>query len=338
LCGVMVMNVFDNLLRSGSRSRTAFFLLFFSAVMGLFASPASARTYVRMETVLGDIDVELFDNITPLTVANFLNYVDDADYDNTFIHRSHAGYQIIQGGGFKFENGLLDVVPTDPPIVLEYNLPNERGTIAMARTAEPDSATSGWFFNHGDNSDIWGPQNGGGYAVFGRVIGNGMDVVDAIAAVQVWNAGSPFDTLPLIDYPVDITDEYLVMIPRISRTHGPVGLLDLAEHWLDSGCDDSARGVTDWCDGTDLSQEGWVNFIDLAFAADAWANATPGPYEGNFNGDNIVNMVDFAIFTSAWATTSGDAKYNSACDLYYDGAINELDLMGFAYYWLYGDE
>ena len=132
----------------------AFFLQIFSFVFVpavVFTPSAQAEIYVRMETVLGNIDIELYGNITPITVANFLNYVDDTDYDNSFIHLSHPSYQIIQGGGFKFENDSFGLVPLDSPIVLEYNLPNRRGTIAMARGTDPDTATSQWFFNLADN-------------------------------------------------------------------------------------------------------------------------------------------------------------------------------------------
>ena len=96
------------------------------------------------------------------------------------------------------------------------------------------------------------------------------------------------------------------------------------------------RNATDWCGGTDLSEEGWVNFTDFGFFAYTWADENLGPYEGNFDLAGGVDMVDFAIFALAWATVDGDAKYNGACDLHYDGTINELDLVIFAENWLSG--
>ena len=173
-------------------------------------------TIVRMETSLGNIDVELFNDSAPRTVTNFMNYVNDGDYSNSFIHRSVPGF-IIQGGGFKFENDGVSKITTDPPVVNEFGHSNIRGTIAMAKLdGDPDSATSEWFFNLADNSANLDKQNGG-FTVFGQVIGNGMDVVDAIAALPVWNAGGAFTDLPLIDYSGtgNIQENNLVMVYRI---------------------------------------------------------------------------------------------------------------------------
>lgn len=178
----------------------------------IFGSTESLATNVIFQTDLGDFEVELFDQQTPATVANFLNYVNDGDYANTFIHRSMPGF-VIQGGGFTFIDNITDSVPKDSPVPNEPGISNTRGTIAMAKfPGDPDSATSEWFINLGDNSDNLDDQNGG-FTVFGQVVGDGMQVVDAIAALQVWNAGSPFTDLPLIDYPgnVTITVEHLVM-------------------------------------------------------------------------------------------------------------------------------
>jgi peptidyl-prolyl cis-trans isomerase A (cyclophilin A) len=192
-----------------------FLLSLLLAPVGL--SAADQGIVVRMETSLGNIEVELFDTVAPLTVANFMNYVNDGDFTNSFVHRSVPGF-IIQGGGFTFENGVIGTVPTDSPVVNEFNRSNLRGTIAMAKlSGDPDSATSGWFFNLADNSANLDTQNGG-FTVFGKVIGSGMDVVDAIAALTVWNVGGAFTDLPLIDYSGtgDILQENLVMIYRIA--------------------------------------------------------------------------------------------------------------------------
>jgi len=160
--------------------------------------PVSATT-VRMQTVLGDIDIELFDDTAPQNVANFLNYVNGDDYNGTFIHRAQPGF-VVQGGGFILVNGAPTGIPLDPPVVNEFSRSNLRGTVAMAKPAgNPDSATSQWFFNLADNSAILDDQNGG-FTVFGQVIGNGMAVVDAIAALPRVNAGAPFDSLPVRDF------------------------------------------------------------------------------------------------------------------------------------------
>ncbi len=164
----------------------------------------AAATIVRLETILGNIDLELLAEDAPTTVANFLKYVGDGDYDNSFIHRSVPGF-VLQGGGFTFEVDEVGLVPTDPPIENEFDpsRSNVRGTVAMAKVgSDPDSATSQWFINLADNSINLDNQNGG-FTVFARVIGDGMNVADAIAALDIVNAGSPFDTLPVHDFDPD---------------------------------------------------------------------------------------------------------------------------------------
>ncbi|HXM32993.1 MAG TPA: peptidylprolyl isomerase [Chthoniobacterales bacterium] len=193
---------------------------------------------VRMTTVFGTMDFELFGQQKPITVANFLNYVDQGKYfilDTTtnqvassFIHRSEAGF-VIQGGGF-----LGTVNPMQPanaratqvlpfsPIQNEPGISNKRGTIAMAKMgSDPNSATSQWFINLADNS---GPPSNldtqnGGFTVFGRVAGTGMTVADSIAAVPRYNFGSPFDMLPLRNYtpPDAIRVVNLISVPTIAR-------------------------------------------------------------------------------------------------------------------------
>ena len=141
----------------------------------------SLASFVSMQTVLGDINIEIFDDVAPNTAANFLNYVNDGDYNNSFFHRSVPGF-VLQGGGFRYNSNAYSYVPTDPSIANEFSLSNIRGTIAMAKFgSDPDSATSQWFFNLGDNSANLDIQNGG-FTVFGRVV-EGMDVVDSIARV-----------------------------------------------------------------------------------------------------------------------------------------------------------
>lgn len=181
----------------------------------------ASATVVRMATVLGDIDIELFDTAAPLTVANFMNYVNDGDYTNSFIHRSVPGF-IIQGGGFTFDNNLVTAIPKDAPVVNEFGASNTRGTVAMAKLAgDPNSATSEWFFNLADNSANLDTQNGG-FTVFGQVLGNGMDIVDAIAALSIVNANGPFTNLPVINYTGgEIQQNNLVMINNISAVPLP---------------------------------------------------------------------------------------------------------------------
>ncbi len=189
----------------------------------IFGGRAFNDTIVLFETVLGNFEVQLYDRAgpsvsTPQTAANFLNYVVNGDYQNTFLHRSVPGF-VIQGGGFTIENNTLDVIPQNPPVVNEPGNTNVRGTIAMAKIGgDPDSATNQWFFNLGDNSANLDNQNGG-FTVFGHVLGNGMAVVDALAAVTAYDASVPlgsavFNQLPLLN-PV-LTEENFLIVQEIT--------------------------------------------------------------------------------------------------------------------------
>jgi peptidyl-prolyl cis-trans isomerase A (cyclophilin A) len=141
---------------------------------------------VIISTSKGDIKVELFKNEAPVTVENFLSYVNDGFYDGTIFHRVIPNF-MVQGGGFTPDFAQK---PTKAPIKNEANngLKNDRGTLAMARTQVVDSATSQFFINIVNNDFFNNGARDFGYAVFGKVI-DGMDVVDAIAAVPTSNKG-----------------------------------------------------------------------------------------------------------------------------------------------------
>lgn len=148
---------------------------------------------VKMKTTLGDITISLNEEKAPITVANFLRYVQTGFYDNTIFHRVINGF-MIQGGGFA--PGMVEK-STESPIKNEANngLSNQRGTIAMARTMVVDSASSQFFINVADNTplDYRGDSDHEyGYAVFGEVT-SGMAVVDKIKEVQTGNAGHHSD-------------------------------------------------------------------------------------------------------------------------------------------------
>ncbi len=142
-------------------------------------------TSVVIDTNKGSILVELDDKKAPVTVKNFLSYVDRGFYNGTTFHRVISHF-MIQGGGFAMKEGILNEKTTGAPIINESSLTlsNKRGTISMARKSDPNSATAQFFINVVDNQKLDHPNsNGSGYAVFGKVI-NGMEVVDAIRAVQ----------------------------------------------------------------------------------------------------------------------------------------------------------
>jgi cyclophilin family peptidyl-prolyl cis-trans isomerase len=179
-----------------------------------FTDPNMVNSVVRFDTSLGRFDVELFDQTTPggqplpaTTVANFLNYVNGGDYDNTIVHRSvrvsDAGVDVIQGGGFALNiSGFLDTthIQTNPAIADEPAISNTRGTIAMAKSG-PNTATSEWFINDINNTVLDNPaQPSGAFTVFGQVTGSGMQVVDAIAAVPTFHFSGAFANIPLRNF------------------------------------------------------------------------------------------------------------------------------------------
>lgn len=134
----------------------------------------------RVKTTLGEFVVRLDSENAPLTVANFRQYVDDDFYDGTIFHRVSAGF-VVQGGGY---TSNLEAKQTRDPIPCEADngLSNLRGTIAMARGSDPNSATSQFFINLADNTDLDTTDGVLGYAVFGEVV-EGMEVVDSIGAL-----------------------------------------------------------------------------------------------------------------------------------------------------------
>jgi cyclophilin family peptidyl-prolyl cis-trans isomerase len=142
--------------------------------------PPSARPVVALETSLGTIKIALDRDKAPVTVENFLQYVRSGHYDGTIFHRVIPNF-MIQGGGF--DSGMQQK-PTKPPIKNEASngLKNRRGTVAMARTNDPDSATSQFFINVKDNTMLDYGMRNAGYAVYGEVV-EGMDVVARIVAV-----------------------------------------------------------------------------------------------------------------------------------------------------------
>ncbi len=164
-------------------------------------------TTVQMKTSMGDMTIELDADAAPMSVKNFLEYVNDGFYEGTIFHRVINGF-MIQGGGM---DKNMKPKPGNDPIINEAanGLKNDRGTIAMARTNDPDSATSQFFINHADNDflNYTGPTPDKiGYAVFGRIT-DGMDVVDAIAAVKTTRLGG-YDDVPA--EPVEILSVTIV--------------------------------------------------------------------------------------------------------------------------------
>ncbi|GAA5136733.1 peptidylprolyl isomerase [Thalassotalea piscium] len=157
---------------------------------------------VEFNTSHGSFKVNLHDKTTPLTVANFLQYITSERYNNTIIHRSETNF-VVQGGGFAFNDALpLKGIETFTSVKNEPVYSNVRGTIAMAKQANnPNSATSQWFVSLNDNSANLDVQNSG-FTVFGEVIEDGMEVFDAIASLPRCNqtpteSGFKIDNVPV---------------------------------------------------------------------------------------------------------------------------------------------
>lgn len=170
-------------------------------ISGAWADDQIENPKVLMETTDGEITIELFADKSPVTVENFLRYVEDGHYDGTVFHRVISNF-MIQGGGFTVE---LEEKPTREPIVNESvnKLHNTRGTLAMARTSDPDSASAQFFINQRSNLRLDWSGGKDGYTVFGEVV-DGMQVVDIIslsdtgtAQAQTTRGPTNFEDVPI---------------------------------------------------------------------------------------------------------------------------------------------
>jgi cyclophilin family peptidyl-prolyl cis-trans isomerase len=164
------------------------------------AAATAPNPRVELKTTLGNITIELDAAKAPISTANFLKYVKDGHYDGTIFHRVIDGF-MVQGGGF---TPKMVEKKTRAPIKIESSngLKNVRGSVAMARTSDPNSATSEFFINVVDNTRLDYPgRDGFGYAVFGTVV-DGMDVVDKIRAVQT-TSKPPYENVPATPIVID---------------------------------------------------------------------------------------------------------------------------------------
>jgi len=255
------------------------------AVLLLVVNVAIA-TNVRFETSVGNIDVSLHNTVTPLSVANFLNYANSNRYNNTFVHRVPQSLQggsadfVVQGGGFLLNNSIYQAtgITTDAPIGNEPFYSNQRGTLAFAKNSL--GATSQWFFNLGDNSFL----DNQAFTVFGRVVGSSMSVVDAINDLQTVNfakaqnvPGEDFDEIPVKDRQKvlnqdDITNSDAVIVNRVIVY--PLG---------------------------DFTFNGVVNLNDYTVWKNNFGSTSNLAADGN--GDGTVNAADFTLWRNAFAAS-----------------------------------
>lgn len=219
----------------------------------MLAQPAIAVKIVRLQLEYGSdiiatggfdlpkinktLDLELYDDITPITVTNYLNYVNNGRYDLTFINRSIPGFVLQSGGVTNIDPANTGLGPTTfgtvtafPAIVNEPGLSNIRGSIAMAKlSGQPDSATSEWFINLDNNSNPLDTENGG-YTVFGSIIDDGMETADQIATFPIMDIsmlfGSSYQSLPIPDYDMNTSEilyqSNLVMILSATEINRPI--------------------------------------------------------------------------------------------------------------------
>jgi cyclophilin family peptidyl-prolyl cis-trans isomerase len=195
------------------------FLVLLTLAAAMAAPAGAANPQVKLETTQGTIVIELDAAKAPITVGNFLDYVKSGFYDGTVFHRVIPSF-MIQGGGFAAN---MEQKPTREPIVNESanGLVNKRGTVTMARTPDPNSASAQFFINLVDNSflDKAKAQDGYGYCVFGKVV-EGMKVVDAIAAVKTATVGG-YQDVPM--QPIVIKKASVVGAAPAAKPPAPQG-------------------------------------------------------------------------------------------------------------------
>lgn len=203
-----------------------------------FSPTTEIANLVCMDTNQGELCIKLYTD-TPITVANFLSYVRSGAYDHTVIHRSVTNF-VVQGGGFSFVNGAMVAVPASPAIVNESLHNNARGTIAMAMTSAPNSATSQWFINEIDNtSTLNNPANSSGaFSPFGEVISSELPTLDAIASIsptdQTAKLGATFSEIPLIKTETPFTADDFITINRVYETQREIPLSNVVKLPLDN--------------------------------------------------------------------------------------------------------
>lgn len=275
-------------------------LVLLSASCWFALQPDSAiGTVIRFQTVVGTFDVRMFDAAMPRSVANFLNYVDADKFNGTVVHRNSDTSDptlrdfVIQGGGYSF------VDPVSPTGTMTYNNvatiapiadepgggvagpSNVRGTIAMAKSG-PNTATSQWFINQGNNSFLDSPaRSDGGFSAFGRVLGNGMTVVDAIGDLPLppdfgFSIGQPFNDLPLRNFSGSALNQI--------RVQNTVTVSDVRVLNIPAG---------------DYNFDGSVNMADYQVWKADFGSTTKAEADGNGNGR--VDAADYAI----WRNTFG---------------------------------
>ncbi len=287
-----------------------------------FGTRAQA-TIVQFDTVLGSFSVRLFDGATPLSTQNFLNYVNDGDFIDSIVHRSIPGF-IVQSGGFTYTlDGVGNVaIPTDAPVVNEPNISNIRGTLAYAKQGgNPNSATSGWFANLSNNTANLDNQNGG-FTVFATVLGDGMDVLDAIAEIPIFNGtplNSAFGNLPLQNFSggFPLKENYILV--------NSVTVVNLADgdYTFDGAVD--AQDLAVWSKdfgrlnlvGGDYNDDKEINGADFLQWQQGFGKVGAAYTDGDSDGNGSINADDLLVWDQGFGSTldvSADGNGTASID------------------------
>lgn len=222
----------------------------------VLGSTAQADTLVRVSTSVGSFIIELFDEAAPDTVSNFLGYVDRGDYARSLFHRSEPDF-VVQAGAFRWQRDCAagmapntcaaTIIQSQGSVRNEPGASNTRGTLAMAKLGgNPDSATSQWFVNLADNTGL--DEQNGGFTVFGRVLGDGLAVADAINDLPVINVGGEAQQLPVRDFnaqggqlPVE-ANLVLINMHRVDRFSAAVNVFEFGTAVLTTSVDAGSLG------------------------------------------------------------------------------------------------
>ncbi|MHC4237882.1 MAG: peptidylprolyl isomerase [Planctomycetota bacterium] len=298
---------------------------------------------VVLETNFGDIVIELYPEDAPVTVDNFLKYVNDGFYDGTVFHRVIKNFMIQAGHRFIIDYTIYSKNPTYAPIINEGNngLSNMRGTISTALSNGPDTATSQFFINQVNNTYLDYPNvNGYGHCVFGAV--EEMDVVDSIANIDpnyIYYINDSLTHFPG-NPPVFIHTAYeLPNVPSYRSDLVSAGRINFedfamfASHWLDD-CS-SANG---FCDGADIDYSGGVDIADLDLFWDHWTQtAGHEPQFSDLAPDNTIDSFDLVfVLIRQWLNSdcNPDNNYCDRADINRDGSVDMTDYSLLSNNWL----
>lgn len=314
------------------------YVMFKADFVGLEALPDTNEMFVRLDHINA-----------PVTVDNFLKHVNFGLYNSSIIHRgdNNPDYSIIQGGGWAYFNNKFYTFPIYIPIINEsYNgLKNKRGTIAMARTSDPNSASTQFYFNQRDNFLFDRNERSYGYAVFGE-IESGIELVDYIANLPTINMYDPnfpqsasLQTLPYppmtvfqdvsvlpcdVTYCVDYVDDEIIDFQDYSA---------FAQQYGRTDCNSSNF----FCFDTDLDFDGSVSLSDLAIFMQLWyLYVGSDPVLSDFDQNGTVNLPDLNMLSFWWLDDNCTIS-NSFCegaDLNQDGIVDFIDYQLFASNWL----